>query len=115
MSIAVGTKVRLNTSARTLGEVVSPAGELANEELVVVAFPHGREAVHVSLLTVVRPNTPGFNQHLEIWFKNDRRGRKQAWYWSRAAMRAFRLPLADAELFVAQDQATKVDGHPFQP
>lgn len=64
---------------------------------------------------MTKPHTPGYNHHLEIWFKVDGNGRKTAWFWSRLAFRAFRLPLANAELFVAQGQATKVDGHPFKP
>lgn len=58
--------------------------------------------------------TPGYNSHLEIWFATDKRGRKVAYYYSRPAFRAIRLPLVDAELFVATGQATKVDGHPLK-
>ena len=62
-----------------------------------------------------RPETPGYSSHLEIWFSTSRNGRQLAHYWSHLAFRAFRLPLADAELWVAQGLATKVAGHPFKP
>lgn len=66
--------------------------------------------------TVAAPaTTPGFNHRIDIWFSTDRRGRKLAHYWSYAAFRAIRFPLADAELFIAQDQATEIPGHPFKP
>lgn len=60
------------------------------------------------------PNTPGYNTHLQIFFQADRHGRKVAYRWSPMQMRAFRMSLADAELFVAQGQATQIDGHPVR-
>lgn len=66
------------------------------------------------MTTAARPNTPGYNSHLDIWFAHDKRGRKAAYYFSCLAVRAIRMPLADAELFIATGQATKVSGHPFK-
>lgn len=57
--------------------------------------------------------TPGYSYRIEIWFKTDRRGRRTAWYYSYAAMRAIRIGLEDAELFIAQDQAGHVTGSPL--
>lgn len=48
-----------------------------------------------------------------VWFKTDRRGRKMAFEFSRRQFRAFRVPLVDAELWVATGVAEKLDGHPF--
>jgi hypothetical protein len=58
--------------------------------------------------------TPGFNCRLDIFFTTDRRGRKIAYYYSWAAQRAIRMPLADAEIFVATDAADLLPGHPFK-
>lgn len=66
-------------------------------------------------MTEQLPKTPGFNTHLEIFFSVDKRGRKLAHRWSRGQLRAFRMPLADAEVFVATGQATKLSGHPLRP
>jgi hypothetical protein len=60
------------------------------------------------------PKTPGFNYHLEMYFSTDKHGRKLAHRWSNYQMRAFRMPLADAELFVATGQATEIPGNPFK-
>lgn len=60
------------------------------------------------------PNTPGYNTHLYIFFQNDKNGRKIAYRWSHWQMRAFRMGLAEAELFVAQGQATQLSGHPLK-
>jgi hypothetical protein len=65
-------------------------------------------------MTTSRPATPGFNTHLEIYFSTDRNGRKLAHRYSRYQMRAFRMPLADAELFVATGQATEIPGNPLK-
>lgn len=61
-----------------------------------------------------KPNTPGYNTHLHVFFQHDKHGRKTAYRWSRLQMRAFRMSLADAELFIAQGQATQIDGHPMR-
>ena len=45
----------------------------------------------------------------EIWFTTTKKGQRQAWFFSNRAFRAFRLPLADAELFIATGQSTKCD------
>ena len=59
--------------------------------------------------------TPGYNCRIDIWFSTTKRGQKIAHYWGYRACRAIRLPLADAELFVAQDQANLLPGHPWRP
>jgi hypothetical protein len=58
--------------------------------------------------------TPGYNCRLEIFFSTDKRGRKMAHRWSGSQMRAFRMSVADAELFVATDAADLLPGHPFK-
>lgn len=58
--------------------------------------------------------TPGYNYRISIFFKTDRNGRKVAYHWSGRQMRAWRMPLADAEMFLAQDLADQIDGHPMQ-
>jgi hypothetical protein len=59
--------------------------------------------------------TPGYNHRLQVWFGTDRRSRKVAWHWCVRAHRAIRLPLLDAEMMVAQDQADEIPGHPMKP
>ena len=66
------------------------------------------------MTTTAKANTPGFNCHLEIFFSTDKHGRKLAHRFSRSQFRAFRMPLADAELFVAQGQATEIPGNPMK-
>ncbi|MCF3939918.1 hypothetical protein [Gordonia tangerina] len=44
----------------------------------------------------------------EIWFTTTKSGRRMAWYFSHAAFRSFRIPLAEAELAIATGQATEV-------
>lgn len=61
------------------------------------------------------PNTPGFNCRLAIFFDADRNGRKIAYRWSMVGLRAIRMPLADAELFVATEAADLLPGHPLKP
>jgi hypothetical protein len=64
---------------------------------------------------VTRP-TPGYNCRLTIWFTTPAKGgRRRAWYWSFGATRAIPLRLADAELFIAQDQADQTCCHPLRP
>ena len=58
--------------------------------------------------------TPGYAHRLSIWFKTTKRGQRTAWYFSTLAGRAIRVGLADAELFIAQGQADRIDGHPLQ-
>lgn len=58
--------------------------------------------------------TPGYGYRIEIFFKADRNGRKVAYHWSARQLRAWRMPLADAEMFIAQDLADEIDGHPMQ-
>ncbi len=58
--------------------------------------------------------TPGYNHRIEIWFQNDKRGRKVAYRWCYGAFQAVRMSLADAELFVATGQADLLPGHPFR-
>jgi hypothetical protein len=59
-------------------------------------------------------NTPGYNCRLGIFFKTNARGQRQAFRWSWSQMRAFRMSLADAELFIATEQADQLDGHPLR-
>jgi hypothetical protein len=50
-----------------------------------------------------------------IWFSHDSRGRKVAHRWDRRQMRAFRMPLAEAELLRMTEQADVISGHPMHP
>lgn len=59
--------------------------------------------------------TPGYNSRLAIWFDHDKNGRKIAYHWSFRAFRAFRISVADAEMWIAQDLADRIDGHPLRP
>lgn len=59
-------------------------------------------------------NTPGYNTRLAIFFAPDKNGRKVAYRWSGRQMRAFRMRLADAEMFIATDAATLLAGHPMK-
>jgi hypothetical protein len=45
----------------------------------------------------------------EIWFTTTKNGRRIAWFYCFAAMRAMRMPLVDAELAIASGQATQVE------
>lgn len=49
--------------------------------------------------------TPGFNIRLTIRIKTNKSGRKIAQRWSPRALRWVPMPLADAELFLATNQA----------
>jgi hypothetical protein len=57
--------------------------------------------------------TPGYNTRLAIYFTNDKNGKRRAYRFSHRQFRAFPMPLADAELFIAQDQADEIDGNPL--
>lgn len=59
--------------------------------------------------------TPGYGVRLQIFFAHDRHGRKVAYRFSWAAERAFRMSLADAEIFIANETADQIPGHPFKP
>jgi len=54
-----------------------------------------------------RPNTPGFNIHLDIKFIVTKNGKRRATYFSRRALRWLPVPVANADLFVAQGLATE--------
>jgi hypothetical protein len=43
----------------------------------------------------------------EIWFTTTKKGQRQAWFFSRHAFRAFRVPMAQAELELATGLATE--------
>ena len=49
--------------------------------------------------------TPGYNIRLTIKLFTAKNGQQHATYWSRAAMRNLPLRRADAELFLATNQA----------
>ena len=54
-------------------------------------------------------NTPGFNCRIEIFFTHDKNGNKRARYYGKShAFRSFPLPLADAEMFLANELADAV-------
>jgi hypothetical protein len=60
------------------------------------------------------PNTPGYRVRLMIFFKVEGETRV-AYRWSPLAMRAIRVPLADALLWKAGDLADVIPGHPLKP
>ena len=56
-------------------------------------------------------NTPGYNCRLRIFFTTDKNGNRRARYYSKHhVFRSFPLPLIDAELFLAQELADRIDG-----
>lgn len=51
-------------------------------------------------------NTTGFNCRIKIFFSHDKNGKKRARYiGAHNPFRSFPLPLADAEYFIATEQA----------
>ena len=55
-------------------------------------------------------HTPGYNCRIRIYFTHDKNGNKRARYIGRHnPLRSFPLPLADAEMFIAQELADKVE------
>lgn len=60
--------------------------------------------------------TPGYNSRIAIFFQSDKNGRKLAYYWSGRCGygRAIRMSLKNAEMFVAQDLADLLPGHPLK-
>ena len=61
--------------------------------------------------TATPTKTPGYNCRLCIWFDTTKSGKTIAYYWSFG--RAIRIGLADAELFLAAEQADRIHGHPM--
>jgi hypothetical protein len=59
--------------------------------------------------------TPGYSHRLAIFFATTRRGQRVAYRWSWFQIRAFRVPLADAEIWQATDAADVLPGHPLKP
>lgn len=57
--------------------------------------------------------TPGYNRRLEIFFTTSKSGKRLAYRWSCFQLRAFRIPLADAEIMQATGTADMLPGHPF--
>lgn len=55
------------------------------------------------------------NARRSIWFQTTRTGQRQAFYWSGRAGRAIRMPLAEAEMLIATEQAVRISGHPLRP
>ena len=63
------------------------------------------------MTTTTATNTPGFNCRIAIFFTTDKNGNKRARYYGKHnPFRSFPLPLADAELFVATEQADYIGG-----
>ena len=57
-------------------------------------------------------NTPGYSTRLGIYFATNKNGQRCAYRFSPTQFRAFRMNLAQAEEFIAQDQAELLDGNP---
>ena len=49
--------------------------------------------------------TPGYNSRITIKLSTTKNGQQRATYWSGMSMRWLPLPRAEAELFLAMDQA----------
>lgn len=49
--------------------------------------------------------TPGYNSRITVRIRTNKKGRKMAHYFSRACCRWLPLKVADAEMFIATDQA----------
>ena len=64
---------------------------------------------------VTRPApTPGYSYRLVIFFASQK-GRKVAYRFSYMQFRAFRIPLADAEIMQATGTADVIHCHPMRP
>lgn len=59
--------------------------------------------------------TPGYNRRLAIFFTISGSGKRTAYRWSPIQMRAFRIPLAEAEVMQATETADVIPGHPMRP
>lgn len=51
---------------------------------------------------------------LEIWFTTSRKGAKRAYFFSYPLLRAMPMPLAKAELLIAQGQADLLPANPWK-
>ena len=58
--------------------------------------------------------TPGYNCRLGIFFQYDKNGKKVAYEWTWKSYRAIRVNLKDAEMWIAQDLADLLPGHPLK-
>lgn len=54
-------------------------------------------------------------QTAEIYFTTTRKGQRQAYRMSYRQFRSFRMPLAEAELMIAQGLAVEIPGNPMNP
>lgn len=63
---------------------------------------------------VTATKTPGYNYRLAIFFTHHN-GRKVAYRWSMWQIRAFRIPLAEAEIMQATGTADMLHCHPMRP
>jgi len=62
-----------------------------------------------------KAKTPGYNRRLEIFFATSKSGKRLAYYWSMYQLRAFRLPLDEAEIMRATETADVICCHPMRP
>lgn len=59
--------------------------------------------------------TPGYSRRIAIFFDTTARGQRIAYRWSPLQFRAFRIPLADAEIMRATETADVICCHPMRP
>jgi hypothetical protein len=69
----------------------------------------------MTIVQTTATKTPGYNTRLGVWFATTRTGRRTAWYFSFGAMRAIRVSITDAEIWIAGDLADQACGHPLRP
>ena len=66
-------------------------------------------------MTTQTAKTPGYNCRLTIFFAATKSGKPRAYYWSAWQLRAFPLPLAEAEIMRASETADVICCHPLRP
>lgn len=59
--------------------------------------------------------TPGYNCRIAIFFTTSASGKRLAYRWSGIQLRAFRIPLDEAEIMRATGTADVIPGHPMRP
>jgi hypothetical protein len=58
--------------------------------------------------------TPGYNRRIGIFFDLDLNGRRRAYRWSPLQLRAFPMPLDEADWLIAEETADHLSCHPLK-
>jgi hypothetical protein len=64
-------------------------------------------------MNTTKTKTPGYNTRLNIYFKTNVKGQRAAYRFDWTQFRAFRMPIAEAEMWIATEQADLLDGNPM--